>query len=266
MRTVRDWMTPTPEVVRLDTPIERCARILVHGQIRHLPVLDDEARLAGIVTDFDVFRHGTLLQTNDPLWVSFNADEEGLTAADIRTIQPLTAPPGAGLIETIEAQARHGSDATIVVDEDNRPVGVLTEHDVVRLAAAELPSSMMMGDRPRPLFRLDWRDPAIDAWRMMTEHGVRHVIVEDDGHIDGVLSWRDLIAEDVPAGRSMLAGDAVRGDTVHTINPGTPLRDAAAIMVERGIGCLPVLQDGQVIDVLTRADLTDAVITMAAAD
>ena len=41
---------------------------------------------------------------------------------------------------------------------------------------------------------------------------------------------------------------------VLTTTPDTPLADAARQMLERKIGCLPVLEDSQLVGILTEAD------------
>ncbi len=47
---VRQWMTPDPVTVAAGTDVEEAARIMLDEGFRHLPVLDDEGRVAGIVS------------------------------------------------------------------------------------------------------------------------------------------------------------------------------------------------------------------------
>jgi CBS domain-containing protein len=39
-----------------------------------------------------------------------------------------------------------------------------------------------------------------------------------------------------------------------TTTPDTPLADAARVMLERKIGCLPVVEDGRLVGILTESD------------
>ena len=39
-----------------------------------------------------------------------------------------------------------------------------------------------------------------------------------------------------------------------TVSPKSPLREAAALMIEKKIGCLPVLQGDRVVGILTEGD------------
>jgi CBS domain-containing protein len=47
---VRQWMTPDPVTATADTSVEDAAQIMLDHGFRHLPVLDDDGRVAGIVS------------------------------------------------------------------------------------------------------------------------------------------------------------------------------------------------------------------------
>lgn len=51
---VSDYMTMEPAVVDPETDAKEAARIMVDGGIRHLPVVDDEGRLLGLLSVRDV--------------------------------------------------------------------------------------------------------------------------------------------------------------------------------------------------------------------
>ncbi len=54
---VAEVMTREIISVSRDTPIEEAARLIVQHRFGCLPVVDDEGRLLGIVTDIDLLRH-----------------------------------------------------------------------------------------------------------------------------------------------------------------------------------------------------------------
>ena len=47
---VRQWMTPDPVTVAADTEVEAASRIMLEHGFRHLPVLDGDGRVAGVVS------------------------------------------------------------------------------------------------------------------------------------------------------------------------------------------------------------------------
>ncbi|MEO5634912.1 CBS domain-containing protein [Gaiella sp.] len=47
---VRQWMTSDPVTASADTDVEEAARVMLEHGFRHLPVVDDEDRVVGIVS------------------------------------------------------------------------------------------------------------------------------------------------------------------------------------------------------------------------
>jgi CBS domain-containing membrane protein len=109
-------------------------------------------------------------------------------------------------------------------------------------------------------------DPVAAAKALMDAGSFRHVVVVDeDGGIQGVLSHRDLffgpLAWSIGQGKtayekllqSSRVKDLMHGD-VATIDSGAPLQEAAAVMREQKIGCLPVLSGDRLVGLLTEGD------------
>jgi len=95
---------------------------------------------------------------------------------------------------------------------------------------------------------------------------VRHLpVLEDDGRLAGILSQRDLfrgaLARALGYGQhaqrkmldSLLVKEVMNTDVI-TTHPDTPLIEAARVLLERKIGCLPVVEGGQLVGILTEAD------------
>jgi CBS domain-containing protein len=58
---VRDYMTPTPVAVNPDTTVEEAVQIMLEHGFRHLPVVDGERELKGVVSIRDLARAGIKL-------------------------------------------------------------------------------------------------------------------------------------------------------------------------------------------------------------
>ena len=62
--------------------------------------------------------------------------------------------------------------------------------------------------------------------------------------------WRTL---------ALLRVKEVRSTDLHTVAPAAPLAEAAAAMVEHKIGCLPVIEDGKLVGILTQGLLAELI-------
>jgi len=58
---VRDYMTPTPVAVNPETSIEESVQIMLEHGFRHLPVVDGERELKGVVSIRDLAKAGIKL-------------------------------------------------------------------------------------------------------------------------------------------------------------------------------------------------------------
>ena len=120
--------------------------------------------------------------------------------AQVRTVgEIMSSPPvTASTSETIAAASTRMRDTTVgsvVVVDGQRPIGILTERDLVRFAASGADAgatkvSEWMTEDP------DTVAPSAgvqDAFASLASHGYRHIPVVDDGRLVGVVSLRDLL-------------------------------------------------------------------------
>jgi acetoin utilization protein AcuB len=103
--------------------------------------------------------------------------------------------------------------------------------------------------------------------KLIHASGIRRLpVVDDAGHLVGIVSERDLLrASPSPATTlsvwemnellDQLPLREVMTHDVLTVQPTTPIQDAAALMVDHKIGGMPVVQDGRVVGVITETDI-----------
>jgi CBS domain-containing membrane protein len=109
-------------------------------------------------------------------------------------------------------------------------------------------------------------EPAAAAKQAMDAGGFRHlVVVGEDGEIEGVLSQRDLffgplawsIGQGLAGYEKLLQAARVK-DVMHTdvatVEPGSPLTEAAALLREKKVGCLPVVEGDRLVGLITEGD------------
>ncbi|MEM4604223.1 MAG: CBS domain-containing protein [Pyrobaculum sp.] len=105
---------------------------------------------------------------------------------------------------TIEDAARLMADnnigAVAIVDKEKRPVGIITERDVVKAVAKRLPATSKATEAATvgDLLTAKLDDEVYEVLKKMRERRVRHLIVVDEGErLVGVISIRDFLEDQV---------------------------------------------------------------------
>lgn len=105
-----------------------------------------------------------------------------------------------------------------------------------------------------------------EACELLQARGFRHLPVMDHGHLVGILTDRDLrFATSSLCQSPRTAQDPVSSAMSSpplTADPLDPVEDAARIMREHKIGCLPVLDGTELVGILTGMDLLDALMLL----
>ena len=105
-----------------------------------------------------------------------------------------------------------------------------------------------------------------DAFRIIREKGIRYLpVVDKRGRLTGIVTQTDLLHAS-PSSATTLAVFEMNYLLAHlkvqevmsspiTVADDMPLEEAARLMVEQRIGCLPVMRDGDLVGVITETDI-----------
>ncbi|HXQ62202.1 MAG TPA: citrate/2-methylcitrate synthase [Acidimicrobiales bacterium] len=134
------------------------------------------------------------------------------TVRDLMSTPPLVCGREMSLAEAAQRMRDVESGSIIVVDDD-KAIGILTERDLMRSAAARLDPvgervGLWMTANPDTLGP---EEEAGAAWSSLSHHHYRHLPVVDDGALVGVVSIRDLFAIASLRPADEIAHDAPRG-------------------------------------------------------
>ena len=111
-----------------------------------------------------------------------------------------------------------------------------------------------------------------DALALTRAHRIRHLPVVENDSVVGIVTERDLRLAAPPVWavngeevREVLSskkvGD-VMGTRVITVAPETPIEEAAKLLYENRIGCVPVLDNDRLVGILTESDLLRALVEL----
>jgi acetoin utilization protein AcuB len=96
-----------------------------------------------------------------------------------------------------------------------------------------------------------------DAVTLLRRHAIRHLPVLAGAQVVGVVTDRDLrgTAADTPV-------RAIMSQPVTVVTPRTGIDRAARLLFDRRIGCLPVVEDGRLVGILTQTDAVAALVAV----
>jgi acetoin utilization protein AcuB len=130
---------------------------------------------------------------------------------------------------------------------------------------------------PQPLTAVTYDTPIIEAQRLMQDHDIRHMpVVTEKENLVGLLT-RETILQAVPWSAASLStletqyilskvtASKVMVRNVITVTEDVAVEEAARIMVDHKIGCLPVLRSGALVGIITDIDLLSTTMEMLGA-
>ncbi len=171
-------ITVPPSITCLDA-----YQVGLRNSIQHLVIVDEDKLLLGVASETDFRQHINL---------SVLAGRRQVASVMSRSV--FTQPPEANLRDTLNLMHAH-HDSCVVIVEDNRPIGIVTERDIVRLYSinpeqTDVPVSQAMTS---PVLTISRENPINKAAELMLSNKLRHLIVVDDrGRIAGLLNEHDL--------------------------------------------------------------------------
>jgi PAS domain S-box-containing protein len=184
--TVAEVMTTELVALRQsDAPTVLTALSLMRQQnIRHLPIVDDDSQLVGLVTPYSI------RQVLQPVYLL-----KLRLVAEVMTPQVIHAHQNTSVFELAQYMD-NSSTSCVVLLEDAKPVGIVTERDIVQFKVLELdlvqtPAHAVMST---PLFLLKPSDSLWEAHQQMQRRRVRRLAVQNtEGELLGMVTQTHLL-------------------------------------------------------------------------
>ncbi len=119
----------------------------------------------------------------------------GSTPVSTLTGDPVARVAGNATVADAARELVSRDVGVVIVGDDEKPAAVLSERDVVRIVAAgKDPATITAAEVAST--KLVWSsadDTVNEVANRMMEHYIRHILVEEDGALIGVVSARDLL-------------------------------------------------------------------------
>ncbi|GAA3367939.1 CBS domain-containing protein [Streptomyces sannanensis] len=137
-RTISEVMTRRVVTARPDSSFKEIAQMFVDNEVTAVPVVDDQGRPLGVVSEADLLRKAASLPDPegrspgprlDPRDVARAAAE---TAKAMMSAPAIIARPEWNIVETARAMDRNKVKRLPVIDEAGRLVGIVSRRDLLR--------------------------------------------------------------------------------------------------------------------------------------
>jgi CBS domain-containing protein len=133
---VSQAMTRQAIAVHEDMDIAEALRILVRNRISGLPVINDEGRVVGIITELDIItseftKDRGLFEDLERSFLKRQAKKK-VKVKEVMTSPPVTITPEEDIRVAARLLSEKGIKRLPVVDEKGRLVGIISRADIVR--------------------------------------------------------------------------------------------------------------------------------------
>ena len=117
--------------------------------------------------------------------------------------------------------------------------------------------SEILGDKGKDVLKIEADAPALEAVKQMVDANVGSLLVTDRGEVTGIVTERDYlrrVAHEGPADDSVAVRDIMSSPLV-VVSPETEIDECMAVMTDRRIRHLPVVDNGDVIGIVSIGDV-----------
>jgi len=257
--------------------IKDAAELMVKQKVRRLPVVQPGTeRLVGMLITRDLINFlggGEKYKIIEQKFKGNLAAAVNQPVSLIMSEEPIYATNQMSIEDVVRLLLRTGVGGVPIVDERERVVGIVSERDFVRYIPPITgnPVSYYMTRHP---FTLEPSDSIRKACSEMISRGVRRLPVTIAKTLEGIVTSVDLlryfgtsrIFEEMPSGRIEEALTRPVSEIMTrnplTVTPEKDVGEAASLMVERGCGGIPVVEEDKLVGIITEHDMLKLLIPM----
>jgi CBS domain-containing protein len=252
------------------TRIKDAAEIMVKNKVRRLPVVDPGTkRMIGILITRDIL---DFLGGGEKSKIIQNRFKGNFLAAindAVRTIMSEKVVCGTSAMSVNDVAQllwKTGMGGVPIVDENQRVVGIVSERDFVTFTPA-VTGTEVGYHMTRNIISAEPELQIKEAAKKMVSLGVRRLPVVEARVLVGMVTSVDILryfgtgkmfeymsTNRVDEVMSVGVEDIMTRDVL-TVTQNTDVGEAARLMVERGCGGLPVVEEDELIGIITERDI-----------
>jgi CBS domain-containing protein len=168
--------------------------------------------------------------------------ELALTGVDAAIVDPRPPRSSPGLVRAASMPSAARGPVPRYAPDKEAPVNHVSE---------------ILGDKGRDVLKIDAEASALDAVRQMVGANIGSLLVTDGDEVTGIVTERDYlrrVAQEGPTDDSVTVRDIMSSPLI-VVSPNTEIDECMAVMTDRRIRHLPVVENGDVVGIVSIGDV-----------
>ncbi len=256
---IKNLMSEDIITIDKDQNLSDALKLLRKHNVSRLPVTNNK-ELVGIISERDI-----AAKLGSSKYESMPASRLHISSVMVKDV--FTVPETMQLDEVAKLMLENGIGSVPVMDADDKMVGIVSKADFVTLAVGIAFDKITVKEiMTKDLTVVSPTERLVHARRIMIENHVGRLPVVEDEKLVGMLTSKDLMRafidfrKKVPEKYQKSQIKEVLVEFIMSSNPTVTSKDAtisevANVMIETGYNGLPVIDDGQVVGIITQTDI-----------
>ena len=252
------------------------AEMMIEHGFRRLPVTHPGSnKLLGIVTAMDIL---DFLGGGSKFDIIEKKHDDNFLAAindpvkEIMTRDVISISPKYSIRESVDVMTKNGIGSLPIVDKEERLVGIVTERDFALALAGSLTNETVGDIMIKDVITTTPGTPIESCSKIMVRNNLRRIPVVEEEKLIGIVTSTDILRffgdKEMFASMTSNSGlDVLKRKISEIIKPNilvtestVRLGDLCELLAEKNIGGVPVVDDDQLVGIVTERDILNTVL------
>ena len=256
--------------------IKEAAEMMIEHGFRRLPVTHPGSnKLLGIVTAMDIL---DFLGGGSKFDIIEKKHDDNFLAAinepvkEIMTRDAISITPKYSIRESVDLMTKNGIGSLPIVDKEDKLVGIVTERDFALALAGSLTNETVGDIMIKDVITTTPGTPIESCSKIMVRNNLRRIPVVEEDKLIGIVTSTDILRffgdKEMFASMTSNSGlDVLKRKISEIIKPNilvtessVRLGDLCELLAEKNIGGVPVVDDDQLVGIVTERDILNTVL------
>ncbi len=256
--------------------IKEAAEIMISHEFRRLPVTDPGSKkLLGIVTAMDIL---DFLGGGSKYELISKKHEDNFLAAinepvrEIMTRDVFFAKPKYSIKKCVDIMTNYNVGSLPVIDNGGKLVGIVTERDFALELSDSLTDELVEDIMIKKVITATPGTPIESSSKIMVRNNLRRIPVVEDDKLVAMVTSTDIIRffgdKELFANMTLNSGldildkkiSEIMKPNIFVTEPKAKLSELCKLFSEKNIGGVPVVEDNQLVGIVTERDILNIVV------